>query len=280
MEQVVFFGPDKGLLGILSPGETGGDLCCLLANAGVIHRIGPHRINVKLARVLEGEGIASIRFDLSGLGDSRAAASSVAYTEQSVLDLRAAMDFAEREHGFKRFLIFGICSGAVNAHRAALDDPRVAGLFLLDGYWYTTRWTRPVLLWSRLRAHSFKSLLGKVLRKLSGGKKREAATGEFKKVEMFPTDNSGNLPKAQFAAEMNAMTARGVDVFFLYSGSVDDIVSYENQLRDAFRGEDFIRRVRIERHADVDHTAMTQHSQRTIERLVREWAARIARRGG
>ena len=104
MEQVVFFGPDKGLLGILSPGEAGSDVCCLLANAGVIHRIGPHRINVKLARVLASEKIASIRFDLSGLGDSRAAASSVAYTEQSVLDLRAAMDFAEKEHGFKRFL--------------------------------------------------------------------------------------------------------------------------------------------------------------------------------
>src|ERR1044072_1198890 len=39
-------------------------------NAGMIHRIGPNRIHVKLARKLSNEGYDVFRFDLGGQGDS------------------------------------------------------------------------------------------------------------------------------------------------------------------------------------------------------------------
>jgi pimeloyl-ACP methyl ester carboxylesterase len=278
MEEAVTFGADDGLLGVYTPAQ--GDLCCLLMNAGVIHRIGPHRLNVKLARGLAEGSVASLRFDLSGLGDSRPPSGSASYTEQSVVDLRAAMDFVERRYGKKRFVIFGICSGAVNAQRAALADARVAGIFMLDGFWYTSRWTRTALLWARLRAHSPKTLLGAVLRKLFRRRHTAAAPVAPKKVEIFATDGSGNPPKPQFIAEMEQLTTRGVDVFFLYSGSVDDLVSYRGQLRDAFPGAEFIRRSRIERHPDLDHTAMTQHSQKKMVAMVRDWARGVAGRDG
>jgi hypothetical protein len=219
--------------------------------------------------------VASLRFDLSGLGDSRPPSGSASYTEQAVIDLRAAMDFVERQYGRKRFVIFGICSGAVNAQRAALADTRVAGIFMLDGFWYTSRWTRLALLWSRLRAHTPMSLL----RRLLLPKRKAADPDASKKVEIFATDGSGNPPKPQFAEEMDRLTARGVDTCFLYSGSVDHLVSYQGQLRDAFPGAKFIRRSRIERHPDLDHTAMTQHSQKKIVALVRGWARGVAGRG-
>ncbi len=274
MEEAVSFGTDDALLGIYTPAQ-GGDLCCLLFNAGVIHRIGPHRLNVKLARGLAEDSVASLRFDLSGLGDSRPPSGSASYTEQAVIDLRAAMDFVERQYGRKRFVIFGICSGAVNAQRAALADTRVAGIFMLDGFWYMSRWTRLALLWSRLRAHTPMSLL----RRLLLPKRKAADPDASKKVEIFATDGSGNPPKPQFAEEMDRLTARGVDTCFLYSGSVDHLVSYQGQLRDAFPGAKFIRRSRIERHPDLDHTAMTQHSQKKIVALVRGWARGVAGRG-
>ncbi len=274
MEQAVTFGPDRALVGIYTPAP--GDLCCLLMNAGVIHRIGPHRLNVKLARGLAQESVASLRFDLSGLGDSRPPSGSASYTEQSVSDLRAAMDFAAREYGKTRFVIFGICSGAVNAQRAALVDPRVAGIFMLDGFWYTSHWTRAVLLWARARAHTPRTLLKSVLRRILP-KRRDTASN--KKVEIFATDGSGNPSKAQFTAEMDGLTARGCEVFFLYSGSVDHLVSYRAQMSHAFPGAQFIRRSRIERHPDLDHTAMTQHSQKKMVAMVRDWARGVANRG-
>ena len=124
MEQAVTFGPDATLIGVYNPAAASADVCCLLINAGVLHRIGPHRLNVKIARSLAQGGVASLRFDLSGRGDSRATAGTNSYSEQAVHDLRAAMDFVQRNGGPRRFIVFGICSGAVNAFQIAVADPR------------------------------------------------------------------------------------------------------------------------------------------------------------
>ena len=42
----------------------------VLLNAGIIHRIGPNRLYVQLARRLASRGHAVLRFDLAGIGDS------------------------------------------------------------------------------------------------------------------------------------------------------------------------------------------------------------------
>ena len=94
------FGADRHLVGILTLPSQGDPrpIAFLLINAGVIHRVGPHRINVKLARHLAGLGFASLRFDLSGQGDSRNAlsAGTIGHAQQSIADLRAAMDHLTR----------------------------------------------------------------------------------------------------------------------------------------------------------------------------------------
>ncbi|MGA8008355.1 MAG: alpha/beta hydrolase, partial [Thiomonas sp.] len=61
----------------------------LLFNAGVIHRVGAHRVNVKLARALAADGIATLRCDLHGMGDSLRADGRLSYKDQVVADLRA-----------------------------------------------------------------------------------------------------------------------------------------------------------------------------------------------
>src|SRR5689334_9669091 len=117
------------MIGVFSRAGGESDICCLLINSGIVHRIGPHRLNVLIARALAAKSLPSLRFDLSGLGDSRPASSSASYGDQAVADIRAAMDFVERERGSpQRFVIFGICSGAVNAYHAALADSRLVGV--------------------------------------------------------------------------------------------------------------------------------------------------------
>ena len=273
MERAVAFGPDDALIGVYNPAAAKTDVCCLLINAGVIHRVGPHRLNVKIARSLAQASIASLRFDLSGRGDSRAPASTLSYSEQAVQDLRTAMDFVERNDGPKRFIVFGICSGAVNAFQLAVADPRVAGILMLDGYWYRTRWTEPVRLWKRFRALSARSIFMALRRRLS---RSAPANAEPPRVDIFATNDTLNPPIPEFAAQMNRLTDRGLDAFFLYSGTVPELVSYAGQLRDTFRGEPFIPRVRCELHDDIDHTAVSLHAQRKIVTLVRDWATRIA----
>jgi pimeloyl-ACP methyl ester carboxylesterase len=48
------------------------------------------------------------------------------------------MDFMESTRGVKRFVLFGICAGADQALRTAVEDGRVVGAILLDGYAYPT----------------------------------------------------------------------------------------------------------------------------------------------
>ena len=71
-DEPILFGPEHRLLGVLTRpvGSLQAGIACLMFNFGVTHRTGPRRIQVKLARRLAQQGVASLRFDLSGLGDS------------------------------------------------------------------------------------------------------------------------------------------------------------------------------------------------------------------
>jgi len=274
-EVAVTFGQSGGLLGVYTPAQQPSDLCCLFINAGVIHRIGPHRLSVKLARDLAQNSISSLRFDLAGRGDSRAATGTSSYEQQGTHDVRAAMDFVTREYGQTRFAIFGICSGAVGAFQAAVADERVVGIFMVDGYWYRTRWTELVRLWKRFRALSPGSILRAIRRKLF--RRRPAPSGD-PRAEIFEVLENNNLPPAQFAREMNQLTQRGVDTFFLFTNSVTDQVSYSGQLAQAFGGEPFVKRMRCEQRLDIDHTMVSQFAQRETVALVRRWAVGVAAR--
>jgi hypothetical protein len=89
-ESTLCFGAEQSLIGVLArPGEALGParVGCLLLNVGVNHRIGPRRLNVKLARALAGLGIPSLRFDLSGVGDSRASAAQNDFRQQALIDM-------------------------------------------------------------------------------------------------------------------------------------------------------------------------------------------------
>ncbi|MFT3954888.1 MAG: alpha/beta hydrolase [Piscinibacter sp.] len=135
LELAVSFGPGKHLSGTLAlPDELGGrPVGFIMLNAGVIHRIGPHRFNVRLARALADQGWPSLRFDLAGQGDSDNAPQVQAFERQIVADLRAAMDHLGRTAGVERFVIAGICSGAHRGLAVAQEDERVIGL--VDARW-------------------------------------------------------------------------------------------------------------------------------------------------
>ena len=65
LERTIRFGSGERLLGIVTPAPQplAGAPVCLLFNAGVVHRIGPHRLNVKLARALAARGFTALRMD-------------------------------------------------------------------------------------------------------------------------------------------------------------------------------------------------------------------------
>lgn len=275
-EQPIQFGSDASLLGIYTPSATNtpARIACLIPNSGLIHRVGPHRFAVKLARELSVAGIASFRFDLTGVGDSKSAAGPSNYRDQMQSDIGAAMDVVQREYGIDRFVIAGICSGAVNGFWATVHEKRAVGLFMYDGFWYRSRWTTLVRHWKRLRSMSLPQIAAAISRRLLTFKRAPEAAAEPSQV--FSSWDMDNPPREQFVRELQGLVDRHVSVFLMYGGGVIDYYSYQNQFRHAFRGEKFLEAVRCEHHPDFDHTLTSVDVQRRMIALVRDWAATVA----
>ncbi|MBV8952620.1 MAG: hypothetical protein JO179_00690 [Solirubrobacterales bacterium] len=109
----------------------------LLLSAGALREIGPNRAWVEMARRWAARGVATVRVDLAGIGESDGEAEH--YQEVAGLYeprltgqvLNVIDDLAVRELG-ERFVLAGLCSGSYWALHAALADPRVAGLALIN----------------------------------------------------------------------------------------------------------------------------------------------------
>ncbi len=134
VETPFWFGPR--LFGILSrPAGGATDRILLIGNGGRDPHYGAARQNVEFARFLAKTGIACLRFDFAGLGDSigpPGKENMLSHTfSDRLADIRAALD-ALQKVGFRRFAMLGLCSGAYHAYHAALIEPRLAELLLVN----------------------------------------------------------------------------------------------------------------------------------------------------
>lgn len=197
----------------------------VLLNAGVIHRVGPHRLHVRLARTLAAAGRAALRIDLSGIGDSRPLAQGRGFRDSAVADVAAALDHLQARLGTRRALLFGICSGADNALAAALHDPRVAGIVLVDPHAYATRRARLRRLWQRARARLAD---GRVFaRRQRNAAPPPGAQGGEGSARHAP-------PRAQMRRELNALVARDVRILSIHTCAQGVRNNHAGQVFEAF----------------------------------------------
>ena len=137
LETPLRFGPDRRLFGMLCrPDRDAGNQAVIIGNFGRNPHYGLARFGVEFARKLATEGISSLRIDFAGLGDSlgppgREAVLSHMFETDRRPDISAAIDALE-ELGFRRFAVQGLCAGAYHALHAALVDPRIATLLLVN----------------------------------------------------------------------------------------------------------------------------------------------------
>jgi alpha-beta hydrolase superfamily lysophospholipase len=141
-ERTVRFGRSNSLVGIVSSplAHTGvapvGDAkAIILVNSGAVHRVGPNRLYVTLARHFARRGHVVLRMDISGLGDSAPrpdAAENVVYSKHAVGDLREALDYLQREWSITNIYAMGLCSGAYNVFKAAVAELPLAGITLIN----------------------------------------------------------------------------------------------------------------------------------------------------
>nr|WP_274600026.1 hydrolase 1, exosortase A system-associated [Rhodothalassium salexigens] len=107
------------------------DLGVLFVVGGPQYRVGSHRLHVDLARRLAAEaGVASLRFDHRGLGDSEGEHPGL---ERIGPDIGAALDgFQAACPGLRRVVLFGLCGAVPPICALAAADRRVAGVVILN----------------------------------------------------------------------------------------------------------------------------------------------------
>jgi pimeloyl-ACP methyl ester carboxylesterase len=271
------FGNERHLVGTVTlPQQHSGTVGFVIVNAGVIHRIGPHRWHVKLARHMAGLGFPAIRFDPAGLGDSRVPRDAASFKEQAVRDVRDAMDHLQQVAGVREFIVGGICSGAENGFNTAVTDPRIVGLWMFDGFAFPTartRWRRYTL---KLRGMSVAQVVAGVVRKLGmwtgRGTGARGAAGPPQAAQRV----SGSPPAEEFAGKLQTIVDRRVPVYILYSGSIVHLFNYAEQLHERFAGRPFLRAIEVLYRPDIDHTLTTRACQAELTRLLAQWTQGVA----
>lgn len=292
-ERALLFGEAKSLAAVItdpgSPADPSRPAVVFL-DAGVLPHVGPNRVHVRLARELAGDGFPSMRFDFSGLGDSRPRRDAAPFAESVVTETRQAMDVLAAR-GSRSFLLFGICSGADAALRVALQDPRVAGAalvepYLVEGpgyvlYAYRHKLLNPLSWWRLLRGRS------ELLERLAA---RRRARGEAASTPTAPeapapgpAAGADEVPlilpsRSEIARQARALVAKQIDLCFVYAREGPAHHNWLTLLRREVRPALRRGRARVLAIPATDHIFTPRAAQDRLVAAVRSWANAVASR--
>lgn len=280
------FGPDHSLFGILaeparrSAPDRRTDTAILMLNVGGHYRIGPNRMHVKASRALACAGYRTLRFDLTGIGDSRCEAGFTSrdmYSSKPVSDVRAAIDFLAAR-GCKRFYLMGLCSGSFLAFQTALADTRVSGQILMNsrllewddakGDTWQTSMQQPYKstdFYRRALLHPdmYRRLLrGEIDIRGIGSRIAVLAQAHLKRAVARLV--RGESVEEGVLEKIRHLSDRGTDTLLIMSAQDDglDYVEFHLGRRGSrLRGDPNFRMLMVE---DGDHTFSTRASQRIV----------------
>ena len=230
---------DKWLFGIYhtphKPDQA--DRVIVLLSPGIKSRVGPHRLYIKMTDMFLNMGYPVLRVDPEGLGDSEGEIHEP-YTAdvygaielgRLVNDTVDTLNWFENQYGMRKFILAGLCGGAITALLTGANDSRVEGILSLgmtciisgsnaDPYQYLTEGQSQELRasyfsklldpksWLRLLTFrsDFKLMFTTILRPLiqrSRNDNKAAATRSDQSPDTAPPDTNLNphFPKAFMA---------------------------------------------------------------------------------
>ncbi len=279
-EKVVQFGKQQQMFGIVtepqaassqngsasrSDENTDNKPTVLILNAGLVHRVGPYRMAVTLARRLSECGYRVFRFDISSIGDSDGNSGDEDYRARTVKEIGFAQDALAEKYGCDRFVALGLCTGAMNAHVIAVADKRIVGAVLLDAYAYPTMKSLVNRYLSKLR-----KMLDRTLFKRLSHKLRNSRNSDHEEIAegidywVFP-------PKEEIEVELQALVKREVELLYIYAGSFEYYYSYPKQLQDNFPSINFQDRLSVNIIKETDHMYTLFQDREILINQITDW---------
>jgi hypothetical protein len=294
LEQIIKFGQNPSLVGVLTVADEAvrRNFCVIISNSGLIHKPGPNRLSVKIARQLATKGIHAFRFDFSGMGDSPLSETVVDGLRSNITEIRWAMDKITELTGITSFALYGLCSAAEVSFRTALEDERVSRLILVDGYYQTRelldrimpiasrqcniRYYRKHLFdyrrWIKILSGNSKAVSWNNLRALPG-----TVTGWVRR-KVAPTGTAGRPANTVTRPAVDEgidkwenLLRRGLAAQLIYSEGSHYVDLYHHSLAAALKP--FRKRKQVEYRliSHADHTFTPVWSQQRLSDLVCRW---------
>ena len=270
-EQPCLIGPEQSLIGVLTMPETVNKPAVIFLNAGMLHRVGPNRCYVNWARWLAELGYPVLRFDSSGLGDSPVSQSNAEYDERMHEETAWAMTAVTKACGSDRFILGGLCLGAVNALLAASHEPQVCGVVMqnpqfldedeLTAYVEARNWQ----YWRR------------VLFSLERWKEFFCGQADYKMIRsrlrgFFIRKDAVNDIADEIVARFSVLIERGASILLVNSAFDVSRDYLDVMMRDRAAEFQATGRMTIEEITDCDHLFTTFDSQQLFLDMFIRWA--------
>jgi hypothetical protein len=250
-----------------------------LLNAGILHRVGPNRTYVRIARNLAALGFVVLRFDFSGIGDSLPSDDNLRFEQAAVEEVQQAMANLHALAGSTQFVLMGLCSGAQISVEAALSDRRIIGAALINPIMHlhdyrdeqmTDALRNRALLnhYWRLALHSSfrsKNLLKTLTGNLNWPLLGQALRG-FRPRNPLSRRQVGPSPREQALTRLHTLSMRGVRLLHIYSEG-DEGLDYFHL---ALGGEAEAQPMVLIRGAN--HTFTPLWSQERLVQVICDWA--------
>jgi len=283
-EDALLFGPTKSLVGILTDPPQAptppSRPAVILLNSGIIHRVGPQRLYVKIARRLAAMGFVVLRFDLSGVGDSKVRHDNLPFERSAVSEAQDAMNHLHAERGIDRFVLIGLCSGADLSLKTACCDPRVMGAVLLNaqGDQQDIGDELSSSMLSRKNARYYWNIAlfnpKSWLRVVTG----EADYGAIIRASVFQLRSKFARPKrvapgtSHDAANVRLLAERGVRLLLVFSEGDRGLDYFQEVLGDELQQLCSSRKIGLHVISHSTHTFTLLRNQERLLELVCDWA--------
>lgn len=264
MNQLVTFGPDQRLVGILSGDPASTAPVLVLPSAGLIPRVGPFRLHVELAERLAPHGIRTFRFDTPGVGEAPRLPGCD--THEATL---AALDHLARHYGVDRFVVGGVCSAADLGWATATRDPRVVGMLMLDGISFTGFWFHFARIVGALQRgpRAWFGIAGRLLGRTAASAAAAAGAGRLP----FVASERGWPARAEARRQFAALVRRGARSLWIYTGGYADLFLDPRQFTAMFGRAARDPRVTMHYWPDCDHTFYARAHRDRLLATIEHW---------
>lgn len=296
------------LYGILEqPETTVKDTAILLLSPGIKMRVGPHRMYNKLSKVLVDKGFAVLRYDFYGLGDSEGALDQKILVDvynsiqngRYIDDTIDAMDWLGATYNIDKFVLGGLCGGAITGMLAGSADERVKGLialglinvfeggednfskFVTEGQLedlkkgYISKltdidsWKRIITLKSDFRT-IFK-ILFKPIRVISNSIRENLTASSKNKIEFVHDESSNTNPR--FAPTFFSMLQQSKKMLLVYSGGDRLLWEFKEKFENIYKSHlsDYSHIYELHTIPDANHILSLSEWEESMHKLVEEW---------